>query len=737
MNSLKPDLEQANNRILVIDDNPAIHDDFRRVLGGRQRDRLEAIETDEAVLFGLERTTARQLVFEIDSAFQGTEGLEKVRSAAAGGQPYAMAFVDVRMPPGWDGIETILHIWKEFPDVQMVVCTAYSDYSWDQIAEAVGSTDSILILKKPFDSVEVLQIAHAMTRKWQLSQAARRHVNELDELVSQRTAELREANERLKREIGERAAVEEALRRSEERFSKAFQASPLPMCIQNSETGVFVDVNTSYQALVGYTRAELLAPEFGQTTLWVDPETPNQIRAGFAHQHTVRGLLANLRTHRGETRETLISAEEFALGGEQHVLLILQDITEKSQLENRLRQAQKMEAVGQLAAGIAHDFNNLLTVILGHSSEQLHNSQLEEGMKRALQQVVLASERATILTRQLLAYSRKQIIQRRALDLNQAVENNVAMLRRIIGEDITIETTFATQLPGAHADPTSIDQVVMNLTLNARDAMPEGGKLTLRTELCTISEDHLAAHPEARAGTFLCLVVKDTGCGMDANTLARVFEPFYTTKEQGKGTGMGLATVSGIVQQHDGWVEVQSELHRGTTFYVYLPTSHSRTQPCPALVTPPVVEGSAEQASTILVVEDEDMLRGFVKSVLESVGYTVLVAANGVEALDVWEREKGHVHLLFTDVVMPENISGWQLARRLTQKKPDLKVIFMSGYSAELITPEFEECGSHYFLPKPFLTEKLTNTVATCLRTGSSATIAGSVPDSTPYRASA
>ena len=252
MNSMEPDLEQTNNRILIIDDNPAIHDDFRRVLGGPQHDRLEAIEADEAALFGLERTGARQVVFEIDSAFQGAEGLEKVRAAATEGRPYAMAFVDVRMPPGWDGIETILNIWKEFPDVQMVICTAYSDYSWDQIAEAVGSTDSVLILKKPFDSVEVLQIAHALTRKWQLSVEARRHVNELDELVSQRTAELREANEKLKREIGERTAVEEALRRSEERFSKAFQASPLPMCIQNSETGAFVDVNTSYQTLVGY-----------------------------------------------------------------------------------------------------------------------------------------------------------------------------------------------------------------------------------------------------------------------------------------------------------------------------------------------------------------------------------------------------------------------------------------------------------------------------------------------------
>jgi PAS domain S-box-containing protein len=730
MNPIQATPEPFSNRILVIDDNPSIHDDFRRVLGGPQHNRLEAIEADEAALFGIEKKASRQVAFEIDSAFQGAEGLEKIRAAAAAGRPYATVFVDVRMPPGWDGIETILHVWKEFPDVQMVICTAYSDYSWDQIAEAVGSTDSVLILKKPFDSIEVLQIAHALTRKWQLGQAVRRQMSELDELVSQRTAELREINEKLRREIGERTAVEEALRRLEERFSKAFQASPLPMCIQHIQTGAFVDVNASYLALVGYERSELLAGDFGQQILWTDPETPARIRAELAQHNTVRGLLANVLTRRGEMRETLVSAEQFTLGGEPHLLLILQDITEQSRLESRLRQAQKMEAVGQLAAGIAHDFNNLLTVILGNSSEQLHNSNLEEGMRRALQQVVLASERATTLTRQLLAYSRKQIIQRRAIDLNEAVENNVAMLRRIIGEHIVIETGLGAQLPAAHADPTSIDQIIMNLTLNARDAMSDGGKLTLRTELCEIGDDRLVAHPEARAGTFLCLTVKDSGCGMDAATLTRLFEPFFTTKEQGKGTGMGLATVSGIVQQHEGWIEVESELRRGTAFHVFLPISHAAAPASPAGAMSSPNESCGERGATILVVEDEEMLREFVKNVLESLGYRVLVAANGVEALDIWEREEGSVRLLFTDVAMPDSVSGWQLARRLIQKKPSLKVIFTSGYSAELIGPEFEACGTGLFLAKPFLTDKLTRTIAACLREGPAVTAGSSTADS-------
>jgi CheY-like chemotaxis protein len=342
-------------------------------------------------------------------------------------------------------------------------------------------------------------------------------------------------------------------------------------------------------------------------------------------------------------------------------------------------------------------------------------------MKRALQQVVLASERATTLTRQLLAYSRKQIIQRRSLDLNEAIENNVTMLRRIIGEQIHIDTALGAALPAAHADPTSVDQIIMNLTLNARDAMPDGGRLTLRSELCEITPEHLAAHPEARAGAFLCLTIADTGCGMEEATRERIFEPFFTTKEQGKGTGMGLATVSGIVQQHEGWAEVESAPGRGTTFRIYLPTSSAAAPARGIEADPSPGEKCGTPGATILVVEDEDMLREFVKSVLESLGYHVLTAANGVEALDLWEREGGRIQLLFTDVVMPESISGWQLARRLQEKKPGLKVIFMSGYSAELLSADFEASGSHYFLAKPFLTDKLSKTVATCLRSGSPA----------------
>ena len=253
--------ELENHRILIIDDNPAIHEDFRKILGPADVKLAEELDADEAALFGDKADAARAWSFQIDSAFQGKEGLEKVRTAVAEGNPYAVAFVDVRMPPGWDGVETISRIWKEFPDLQIVICTAYSDYSWDEIAKTIGNTDQMLVLKKPFDNVEVLQMAHALSKKWQLTHMARRQMEELDALVNQRTAELRAANARLVGEVAERTAAEEALRKSEERFSKAFHSSPVPMIIQRPDGKDCLDANSSFLELVNATREAVLAGE--------------------------------------------------------------------------------------------------------------------------------------------------------------------------------------------------------------------------------------------------------------------------------------------------------------------------------------------------------------------------------------------------------------------------------------------------------------------------------------------
>ena len=709
MTTIQDPSNPVNNHILIIDDNPAIHADFRKVLCPVDSQLADELDADEASLFGDSSGASRALKFQIDSAYQGQEGLEKVRAATLAGQPYAVAFVDVRMPPGWDGIETITHIWKEFPDLQVVICTAYSDYSWDEIAKAVGNTDHVLVLKKPFDNVEVMQMATALSKKWQLTQIANRQMADLDALVNQRTAELREANARLTGEVAERAAAQDALLISEERFSKAFHGCPVPMAIQRTTGPGFLDANERFLELLGGPREAVL---MGNVDFWVDDTTAGRINGELAAHHAVRDLAASIRTASGETREVLVAAENLELGNSPYRLLILQDITERARLETELRQAQKMEAVGRLAAGVAHDFNNILTVILGNTSLQLRNPRLDEKLSASLHQVVRAAERATALTRQLLAYSRKQMIQRRALALNGMIEQTVAMLRRLLGEHIAIDLQLGPDLPPVFADASNVDQVVMNLAINARDAMRDGGRLTIVTSLKEIDEGTRGLHPGVTARRFVCMSVKDTGHGMDASTLGRIFEPFFTTKDPGKGTGMGLATVYGILRQHNGWIDVESEPGRGTVFRVYFPLSEEGVAEVRTEIVSPLASTTPAGEMTILVVEDEDMLREFVSEALGMLGYRILSAPNGKKALEVWAEHRDEIDLLLTDVVMPESISGRQLAHKLVMDRPDLKVIFTSGYSAELIGPEFEQEKEHGFLSKPYLTEHLAKTVA-------------------------
>src|SRR6266700_497551 len=666
MNLAPPTLQPHHHRILIIDDNPSIHEDFRKILGPADAKLAEELDATEASLFGDEAGASHAQNFRIDSAFQGQEGLEKVRAACAEGAPYAVAFVDVRMPPGWDGIETISRIWKEFPDLQIVICTAYSDYSWDEIAKSVGgNTDKMLVLKKPFDNVEVLQMAHALSKKWQLTQMAREQMEELDALVNQRTAELRAANARLTGEVAERAAAEEALRRSEERFSKALHASPVPMAIQHPDGKDCLDANTSFLELVGASREAVLA---GSTTFWADESTPTTVREELAARHAVRNLAATIRTTSDERREVLVAAENLELGNAPYHLLILQDITDRVRLDKELTSS--------------------------------------------LNQVQRAAERATALNPQLLAYSRKQIIQRRPLALNEVVEQTVAMLRRLIGEHIALDMQLAPDLPPIFADPNNVEQVIMNLALNARDAMPDGGKLTLTTTRVEVDKASQARNPEAQLGPYICLAVKDTGYGMDAATVGRIFEPFFTTKDPGQGTGMGLATVYGVLKQHGGWIEVDTAPGRGTTIRTFFPLSVEGFVAASAKSESLPTESTPINDIAILVVEDEEMLREFVSGALAALGYRVLSAANGRDALEVWAEHRDEIDLLLTDVVMPESISGRQLAHTLIMDKPNLKVIFTSGYSSELFGSEFEREKEHLFLAKPYLPDRLAQTVA-------------------------
>ncbi|MGD0260773.1 MAG: response regulator [Verrucomicrobiota bacterium] len=388
------------------------------------------------------------------------------------------------------------------------------------------------------------------------------------------------------------------------------------------------------------------------------------------------------------------------------------DVTDLLSLEAQFRHAQKLESVGQLAAGVAHDFNNILTVIQGYSDCLLARSPGDASTEKALKQISAAARRAAALTRQLLLFSRKQVIQPKVLDLNAVLQNLANMLPRLLGEDIVLEFNYASSLPPIEADTGMLEQIVMNLAVNARDAMPKGGKLCVGTASVEIDDDYVRQHPESRAGTFVCLAVADTGCGMDRQTLDRIFEPFFSTKEVGKGTGLGLATVYGIVKQHRGWIEVSSQVGCGTTFKIYFPaTARESSATAEPSTVPRAVRGGKE---TILLVEDEPVLRELVREILGQYEYRVIEAASGVEALKAWDEHDGQIDLLLTDMVMPEGMTGSDVAAQLRKRRPALKVIFTSGYSAEVMGKGFSQ-SDMAFLSKPFLPPQLAQLVRQCL----------------------
>ena len=387
--------------------------------------------------------------------------------------------------------------------------------------------------------------------------------------------------------------------------------------------------------------------------------------------------------------------------------------TELHRLEDQLRQAQKMEAVGRLAGGVAHDFNNILTVIHGHASLLKQNASLSASAARSVHQIGEAAERAAALTRQLLAFSRRQVIQPRRLNMNQVVSEMSSMLGRILGEDIALQVNYFPKPALVHADASMIEQVLLNLSVNARDAMPKGGLLTIGIAITDLQAGPCTLQPDARAGKFVCLSVSDRGCGIPPEHLSRIFEPFFTTKQVGKGTGLGLATVYGIVKQHSGWIEVDSQLGQGATFKVFLPYFELEAPATtPEQKTEALVRGGTE---TILVVEDEAPVREVVCELLTGYGYQVIAAESGVKALELWPGCKHRIDLMLTDLVMPEGVNGRELAEKLWAEQPGLKVIFTSGYSVEVVGKDFVLRPGIHYLQKPYPTNRLAEKVRTCL----------------------
>ena len=470
-----------------------------------------------------------------------------------------------------------------------------------------------------------------------------------------------------------------------------------------------VFVNAAFEQKTGYSRAEVIgrAPSF----LWgpkTSKEVLNKIVAAVRAQEPVRAELVSYSRSGGEFWGELDIVPVLTPDSQRtHWVSIHRDITERRALESQLRQAQKMEAIGQLAGGVAHDFNNLLMAMM-LNLDLLRDTLPALDPDTPLHNLDLLTKRAKTLTNQLLIFARQQHVQLHALELNAALNNVLGMMQRLLGEQIELHVELGPGGLWVEADLGLLDLVVINLCLNARDAMPSGGKLTVSTTLVTIDAEGALEHTESRPGQFVCLQVTDTGCGMSPEILQHLFEPFFTTKEPGKGTGLGLASVYGIVHQHQGWVSVASTPRTGTTFRVYLPFLMGVKDAMPARPLKPPKPGGNE---TILLVEDEEMVRRLATKILKRLGYQVLAAATASEALRLWAKHADEIRLLLTDMVMPEGTTGLQLAEKLRRAKASLKIVLMSGYSSEIVNNDVPHDGIDAFVNKPFDLETLSTTI--------------------------
>jgi two-component system cell cycle sensor histidine kinase/response regulator CckA len=502
------------------------------------------------------------------------------------------------------------------------------------------------------------------------------------------------------RDVTERKRMEKALAQSEQDYRGLFDNAHDALMIFSPEDEIIFDVNKRACEIYGFSKSEFIGMSLEAIT--------KDIAKGKEH---IKQTLETNEFHSFETVQRKKDGSEIYLEtngavvnykGRTALLSINRDITERKLLEEQFRQSQKMDAVGRLAGGIAHDFNNLLTAIIGYSQLALRSIDRENSLRNHFEEIEKAGKRAATLTNKLLAFSRKQVIQPKILSLNYVISDIEKMLARLIGENIEISLFLYDKLWLVKVDMGQLEQVLVNLVVNARDAMPQGGKLLIETSNVTLDETYARQHLDVESGDYTMLAISDTGIGMDTITLSHIFEPFFTTKESGKGTGLGLSTVYGIVKQNSGHIWVYSELSIGTTFKLYFPRIKDGVESREQLEPQDLVKGK----ETILVVEDEDAVRNLVRQILLSKDYTVLEASNGVDALLLLEQHNQPIHLIITDVIMPF-MSGKEFADKALGKHKDMKVLFMSGYTDEAILPHGVLDPGVAFIQKPFTTASL------------------------------
>jgi len=658
---------------------------------------------DDASLQELIRSICRRHLaeFRVLTVATAAEALQRAAAEKPG-----VVVLDVKLPD-MDGFEVCRRLKTDpaLRDTRVLLISGTYTAAHDRLCGLECGADGYLV--KPFDLKELVLQIRSLFRWWHMEQVQR---EQLERLVARRTQALEAANESLRQEVAERQRVEAALHASKQELQYIIDNTH-DVIFRIDLQGRYIFASAAAERLTGYPVPQLLdmnmlqviAPEYHPQVL----ERLQQRIAGQLHEQTFAFEIVHRDGHRLWAELNTTSVRD-AAGRLVAVQGVARDITERRQMLDQLQRSQKMEAVGQLAGGIAHDFNNLLQAILGFADMLLAGPALQPRQRDDLLEIRKAALHAAELTRQLLAYSRRQMIVPTVLDLNTLVADSQQMLQRLLGEDIRIRTGLMPDLPRVKADPGQIQQVLLNLAVNARDAMPDGGRLTISTTSVVFEPQDARAIADARTGSFVCLAMADTGRGMSKEVLAHIFEPFFTTK--GLGTGLGLSVVYGVAQQHQGWVNVYSQEGLGSTFKLYLPVyamgAAAVTAPEPAIASP-LVPGRGE---CILLVEDDPDVLHLATRVLRGAGYEIHAARSLQEGRDVFGQQQLRVRLLFSDVVLADG-NGLELANAIRRQQPDLPVLLCSGYTDERARWSDIEQQKFHYLQKPYPTAVLLKTI--------------------------
>lgn len=789
------------HRILVIDDNRAIHEDFRKILCPASAS-VADLSAAEAALFGDELPNETKVEYAMDSAYQGQEALTLVTASVQANQPYSLAFVDVRMPPGWDGIETITRLWQADPQLQCVICTAYSDYSWEEMVTKLGRNDRLLILKKPFDNVEVSQLVVALTEKWTLARQARSQMRNMETLVSERTALLQRSvaltqatldstadgilvisqegrmagyNKKflaiwnLPPSLIDSKHYEDMLNavlwqiKDPDGFNKKFrelnntpeaasydliefvdgrifERYSQPQRVGDQIVGrvwSFRDITERKKAerrileqakLIDLAQDAIIVRDLGHwVTFWNKGAerlfgwTAEEIKGRQVTELLYRDVTAFEMAQKelldkgswsGEVRQVTKSGQEVVVSSrwtlvrdeEDHpsaVLAINTDITEKKKLESQFLRSQRMESIGTLAGGVAHDLNNILAPIM-MSAPLLRQGLGPKETETLIHNIETSAQRGADIVKQLLAFARGMEGERVVVNLRHMVDEMAKIVRETFPKNMTVHAKSSRELWPIIGDPTHIHQVLLNLCINARDAMPNGGSINIVAENMTIDDHYASFDAEAKKGPYVVLRVADTGTGIPPEILDKIFDPFFTTKEHGKGTGLGLSTVLAIIKSHNGFLNVTSEIGKGTHFSCFFPaTPNAKAEARTEKKALP--RGNGE---TILVVDDESGILNAAQNLLQSNGYRVITSGDGVEALAVYAQNRDVVKLVLTDVMMPV-MDGPAMMRVLKKLEPNIKVIATSGIDQDAKMDELKSLGMKAFIAKPYTADKL------------------------------